>query len=49
MLVRSRSGIDVFRWPYRTYVWHCRILEHEDNEMTRPSKRMEDYGWHRAF
>lgn len=20
------------------YVWHCHILEHEDNEMTRPSR-----------
>jgi FtsP/CotA-like multicopper oxidase with cupredoxin domain len=30
-------------WPYQpnaldfTYVWHCHITDHEDNEMMRPN------------
>jgi spore coat protein A len=29
------SGASIFPGP-NTYVWHCHILEHEDNEMMRP-------------
>jgi hypothetical protein len=31
-------------------VWHCHILEHEDNEMMRPYEVVtEGYGLHAAF
>ena len=30
------SGTQIIPGHRYTYVWHCHILEHEDNEMMRP-------------
>ena len=33
---RGHPGPDDVRQPRGQYVWHCHIVEHEDNEMMRP-------------
>jgi spore coat protein A len=30
------SGVQLRRGTFQEYIWHCHILEHEDNEMMRP-------------
>jgi FtsP/CotA-like multicopper oxidase with cupredoxin domain len=36
-----QSGVNLFTFDPTTgpgYVWHCHIIDHEDNEMMRPYK-----------